>query len=186
MIFLLIFIAGMAAGGYGAYDYMDGKTARRERALEQAQKKIDEQGAQAVKAANDEIAKMQLAYEAGQAKAKIKIQTVYAQGDTYVKNTPSLRSPVCVIGPAGVSALASQTSDLQLAAAASVLGLSVSGAIYPQGGNDDGRGTVSAASGQPGPVARLPVQVQQLRPADEGAGAAALGLHRPNKPVPVQ
>lgn len=188
MIFYVLiaaFVAGLGAGGFGMSSWDDAKVARHEKAEMAAQKKIDEQGAQAVKQANDEIAKMQLAYEAGRAKAKIVTRENQTKAENYVQNTPSLRSPQCSIGPDGVSILASQTSAVQVAAAQSVLGLSVSSTVYSQGNNNVGGGTVPAVSGQSNPTGRLPIQVQQLRPADEGVGAAALGLHRP-KPKPIE
>lgn len=182
---LAAFVAGLGMGGYGMSSWDEAKVARHEKAVAVAQAKVDEQAKQAVTAANDEIRKMQLAFDAGRAKARVVTNTINTKGEQYAAATPTLRSPQCFIGPDGVSVIADQASALQLAAAASVLGLSVSSAVYTRQGVNVGGGTVPPVSAQPANAGGVSLQLQQLRGADEGAGQAATGLRRP-KPKPVE
>lgn len=158
IVYVLIgaFVAGLASGAGGMNWWNEAATARHEKALAAAQAKVDAQARQAEVEAANKIAGMQKAFDAGQEKAKIVTKIIYDKGASYVQNTPALRAPQCDIDPVGVSIIAGAVTDLQRTAAASVLGLSVSSAVYPAAGANAGVGAVPAVSGKSQPAKGVP------------------------------
>ncbi len=177
------FVAGLAMGGYGAWDWQSSRQAAKERDLAEAQAMVDQKATELRAAAAEKINAMQAAYEAGELNAKTVTKTIYVKAQTYAQSTPTLRAPQCNISPDGVQYIASAVSELQRTAAASVLGLAVSSTVYPAAGADVGGGTVPAVSGQSVTPWAVHTELQQLRPAGAGTGSAGEGVRR--KPVPI-
>lgn len=179
---VLLFFAGLTFGAGGMHEYQKGLIARKEAAIIAAEAKLAEAVAKGLLEAENKLVDMQASFEVGEQQAKIIERKIYLQGQTYVKNTPAVNNPACVIDGAGVSIIDSKIRSLQRAAAAETLGISLPSANGgEQQGNPDG-GALSEVSGRDGDVPRVPGQTTESAAV---ATVPGTGVPRPAKPKSV-
>ena len=179
MIYLIIivFLAGLFGGGYGVYQWEEGKIARAQQAQVEAQNAVDAAAREAEQEAANKIIDMNAAFEAGESNAKVITRTVYAKGQSYVASNAVFNLRECVVPPDGMQQLNSARAGVRTTTAAAG-----SAAAVPGAGTDSGRPTVDPVPATPeGHGAVGPVHPES-RPADSSGQVPGLGV--PTHPKP--
>lgn len=181
MILALVVAVGAGVGSFALHERNAAVNAEREK-VAAAQAKADKATQEATQAAADNIANMQGAYEAGEAKGKEIGAQYRAKGAGYVAANPAFKLAQCDIGPDLLRLINDSTRAMRTPTFASVDSPAMP-STGPTAGrqNADGNGGASGGSQSGGSVGAVhPPE----RSTDSAGQVPNAGMQPPPKPKP--
>ena len=150
---------------------------------EQAQAKIDEQAAVTVREANNKIADMQAAFDAGKEQARVVTKTITVRGQSDVAKYPVFSNPVCVLPADSLQFLNRARANMRTAADPGI-----ADAALPVAGPAPGRADIDPVPASPAgrePSGAVGTVHPGSRPTDSGNQVPRSGVRTHPKPKPV-